>query len=121
MTVTAGGFYGSKYHSNNSSGVIAKYNLDALANLGVCPRPLRCDRRTENAKLSMLQPFFRYNDTDSFSFSGMNSFMYENSVSNQRIESWWGNTLKTRNTVVNVLLQGYARYEFIRCNKPCAC
>ena len=77
-------------NSNNSSGVIAKNYLDALANLGVCPRPLRCDRRTENAKLSVLQPFFRYNDTDSF--SGMNSFMYGNSVSNQRIESWWGNT-----------------------------
>ena len=27
-------------NSNNSSGVIAKYYLDALANLGVCPRPL---------------------------------------------------------------------------------
>ena len=77
-------------NSNNSSGVIAKYYLDALANLGVCPRPLRCDHRTENAKLSVLQPFFRYNDTDSF--SGMKSFMYGNSVSNQRIESWWGNT-----------------------------
>ena len=72
-------------NSNNPSGVIAKYSLDSLANLGVCPRPLR-----ENAKLSVLQPFFRYNDTDSF--SGMKSFMYGNSVSNQRIESWWGNT-----------------------------
>ena len=77
-------------NSNNSSGVIAKYYLDALTNLGVCPRPLRCDRRTDNAKLSVLQPFFRYNDTDNF--SGMKSFMYGNSVSNQRIESWWGNT-----------------------------
>ena len=77
-------------NSNNSSGVIAKYYLDALANLGVCPRPLCCDRRTENAKLSVLQLFFRYYDTDRF--SGMKSFMYGNSVSNQRIESWWGNT-----------------------------
>ena len=77
-------------NSNNSSGVIAKYYLDALANLGVSPVLLRCDRRTENAKLSVLQPFLRYNDADSF--SGMNSFMYGNSVSNQRIESWWGNT-----------------------------
>ena len=41
-------------NSNNSSGVIAKYYLDALANLGLCPRPLCCDRRTENAKLSVL-------------------------------------------------------------------
>ena len=80
MTVTAGGFYGSKYQTP----ITAKYYLDALAYLGVCPRPLRCDRRTENAKLSVLQSFFRYNDTDSF--SGMKSFMYGNSVLNQRIE-----------------------------------
>ena len=46
-------------NSNNSSGVIAKYYLYALANLGVCPRPLRCDRITENAKLSVLQPYTR--------------------------------------------------------------
>lgn len=72
-------------NSNNSSGVIAKYYLDALDNLGVCPRLLRCDRGTENVKLSVLQPFFRYNDTDSL--SGMKSFMYVQSVS---IESWWG-------------------------------
>ena len=51
-----------RMNSNNSSGVIAKYYLDALANLGVCPRLLRCDSGTENAKLSVLQPFFRYND-----------------------------------------------------------
>ena len=62
LTVTAGGFYGS----NNSSGVIAKYFLDTLANLGVCPRLLRCDSGTENAKLSVLQPFFRYNDMNLF-------------------------------------------------------
>ena len=53
-------------NSNNSSGVIAKYYLDALANLGVCPRLLRCDSGTENAKLSVLQHFFRYNDMNLF-------------------------------------------------------
>ena len=53
-------------NSNNSSGVIAKYYLDALANLGVCPRLLRCDSGTENAKLFVLQPFFRYNDMNLF-------------------------------------------------------
>ena len=53
-------------NSNNSSGVIAKYYLDALANLGVCPRLLCCDSGTENAKLSVLQPFFGYNDMNLF-------------------------------------------------------
>ena len=52
--------------ANNSSGVIAKYYLDSLANLGVCPRLLRCDSGTENAKLSVPQPFFRYNDMNLF-------------------------------------------------------
>ena len=48
-------------NSNNSSGVIAKYYLDALANLRVCPRLLCCESGAENAKLSVLQHFFRYN------------------------------------------------------------
>ena len=53
-------------NSNNSSAVIAKYYLDAMANLGVCPRLLRCGSGTKNAKLSVLQPFFRYNDMNLF-------------------------------------------------------
>ena len=53
-------------NSNTSSGVIAKYYPDALANLGVCPRLLRCESGTENAKLSVLRHFFRYNDMNLF-------------------------------------------------------
>ena len=75
-------------NTNNSSTVIAKYYLDALRHLGVCPRLPRCDCGTENAKLSVLQPFFRYSGIDSM--VGMKSFMYGKSVSHQRIESWWG-------------------------------
>ena len=75
-------------NTNNSSTVIAKYYLDALRHLGICPRLLRSDRGTENVKLSVLQPFFRVNDTDRM--AGLRSFMYGKSVSNQRIESWWG-------------------------------
>ena len=67
LAVTAGGFYGLEVlNSNNSSGVIAKYYLDALANLGVCPRLLHCDSGAENSKLSVLQPFFRYKDMNLF-------------------------------------------------------
>ena len=43
---------------------------------------------TENSKLALLQPFFRHTAADPF--AGMNSFVYGKSVSNQRIESWWG-------------------------------
>ena len=40
--------------TNNSSTVIAKYYLDTLRDLGVCPRLFRCDCGIENAKLSVL-------------------------------------------------------------------
>ena len=38
--------------------------------------------------LALLQPFFRYNDTDSM--SSLKNFMYGRNVSNQRIKAWWG-------------------------------
>ncbi|KAL4241014.1 hypothetical protein ACF0H5_001793 [Mactra antiquata] len=75
-------------NSNNSPSVIATYYLDTLKELGFAPRLLRCDRGTENSRLALLQPYFRYNGTDSV--AGVKSFMYGKSVSNQRIESWWG-------------------------------
>lgn len=74
--------------TNNDSAVIASYYLDTLNALGVAPRLLRCDRGTENTRLALLQPFFRYSNTDSL--SGLKSFMYGKSTSNQRIESFWG-------------------------------
>ncbi|XP_060608250.1 uncharacterized protein LOC132760318 isoform X1 [Ruditapes philippinarum] len=74
--------------SNNNPAVIAMYYLEALKTLRVVPRILRCDKGTENSTLSLLQPFFRYNDTDSI--SRLRSFIYGKSVSNQRIEAWWG-------------------------------
>ena len=74
--------------SNNNPAVIAMYYLEALKTLGIAPRLLRCDHGTENSTLSLLQPFFRYNATDSV--SGLRSFIYGKSVSNQRIEAWWG-------------------------------
>ena len=66
------------WDTKNSSTVIAKYYLDNMRDLGVCHRLLRCDCGAENAKLSVLQPHFRHNDTDSL--SGMNSFMYRKSI-----------------------------------------
>jgi len=74
--------------SNNNPKVIAMYYLEAIRRLGVAPRLLRCDHGTENSTLSLLQPFFRYSDSDCM--SGLKSFMYGKSVFNQRIEAWWG-------------------------------
>lgn len=59
-----------------------------MKTLGIVPRILRCDKGTENTTLALLQLFFRYNHTDSM--SGLKSFIYGRSVSNQRIEAWWG-------------------------------
>ncbi|OWF45037.1 hypothetical protein KP79_PYT01623 [Mizuhopecten yessoensis] len=74
--------------SNNNSNLIATYYLETLNQIGCAPRLLRSDLGTENAMLSLLQPYFRYSARDSM--AGMKSFMYGKSTSNQRIEAFWG-------------------------------
>lgn len=53
---------------------------------------LRCDRGSENAKVAYIQPFLRRHGTDPQ--SGSKSFQYGRSVSNQRIEQFWGTMRK---------------------------
>lgn len=74
--------------SNKNSKLIARYYLETLNEIGCTPRLLRCDMGTENAMLSLLQPYFRYFARDSM--AKMRSFMYGKSTSNQRIEAFWG-------------------------------
>jgi len=62
---------------SNNPRVIAMYYFEAIRRFGVAPRLLRCDG-TENSTLSLLQPFFRYNDSDCM--SGLKSSMYGKSV-----------------------------------------
>ena len=45
--------------TNNNPGIIAMYYLEALKEIRVVPRILRCDHGTENSTLALLQPFFR--------------------------------------------------------------
>ena len=45
-----------------------------------CPRIVRADRGTENAKIAFMQPFLRHQAGDD---SAQNSFLYGRSVSNQ--------------------------------------
>lgn len=45
------------------------------------PRLMRTDCGTENTNISFIQPFLRRNHTDCY--SGLNSFRYGKSVSNQ--------------------------------------
>ena len=45
-----------------------------------CPKVVRADRGTENAKIAFMQPFLRHQCSDDFA---RNSFRYGRSVSNQ--------------------------------------
>lgn len=74
--------------SNNKSSLIASYYLETLNQISRAPRLLRSDLGTENAMISLLQPYFRYSAGDSM--AGVKSFMYGKSTSNQRIEAFWG-------------------------------
>jgi len=51
------------------------------------PKILRADYGTENSLLRGIQPFLRESHSDSL--SGIKSFMYGKSTSNQRTERFW--------------------------------
>lgn len=74
--------------SNNNPRLIANYYLECVRSLGATARIIRADRGTENVNIAAIQRFFRRSSTDAF--AGEKSFMYGKSVSNQRIEAWWG-------------------------------
>lgn len=78
--------------TNNDSRLVAKYFLDTVRQVGGAPSIVRADYGTENVKVAGIQRFLRRDGTDSF--AGGNSFMYGKSVSNQRIEAWWGQLRK---------------------------
>lgn len=78
--------------TNNDSRLVAKYFLDTIRQVGGAPSIVHTDYGTENVKVAGIQRFLRRHGTDSF--AGANSFMYGKSVSNQRIEAWWGQLRK---------------------------
>lgn len=78
--------------TNNDPGVTAKYFLDYIHSIGGVPRIVRGDNGTENVNTAAIQRFFRRDANDVF--AGEKSFMYGKSVSNQRIEAWWGQLRK---------------------------
>ena len=49
---------------------------------------MHADNGTENVRIAAIQRFFRREAVDAF--AGEKSSMYGKSVSNQRIEAWWG-------------------------------
>lgn len=74
--------------SNNNPRIVASYFLDCVKELGGVPRIIRGDQGTENVNVAAMQRFFRCDAQDDF--AGQKSFLYGRSVSNQRIEAWWG-------------------------------
>ena len=74
--------------TNNNPRVVASYFLECVKELGGVPRIIRGDQGTENVNVAAMQRFFRCDAQDSF--AGEKSFLYGRSVSNQRIEAWWG-------------------------------
>ena len=86
----AGEFYGWILVGpiNNDPFVVCQFFIDCVRQLGGTARVIRADRGTENGYAAGVQRFFRGNAQDDW--AGINSFMYGKSVSNQRIEAWWG-------------------------------
>ena len=73
--------------TNNDPAVVARYYLNSVRQIAGTPRIIRGDGGSENFRVAAIQRFFRRDDTDSH--SGIKSFLFGKSVSNQRIEAWW--------------------------------
>ena len=73
--------------SSKNPGYVARYFVDYVRNLNGVPKRIRADRGVENSRVAGLQRYFRmlHDDAD----SGMRSFLFGKSTSNQRIEAWW--------------------------------
>ena len=75
------------YHNSSNPRLIAGYFIKAVMRQDGCPRRVRADRGTENGTVRDLQTFLRRNHQDGLADD--KSFVYGQSVANQRIESWW--------------------------------
>ena len=72
--------------TNNNPYVVALYFVRTVFDLSKLPCTVRADRGTENGQIARIQRSLRTGDD---AFAGENSFMYERSTANQRIEAWW--------------------------------
>lgn len=76
------------HHTSSNPAVIAGYFIKEVINNVGCPRRVRADRGTENCMVRNIQTFLRRNHQDGL--ADEKSFVYGQSISNQRIEAWWG-------------------------------
>ncbi|XP_066933340.1 uncharacterized protein [Clytia hemisphaerica] len=76
--------------TNNDPEIIAKHYLDYVSEIKGTARRIRADCGTENSNVAGVQRFFRLHAEDEDdNFSGLESFLYGKSTSNQRIEAYW--------------------------------
>ncbi|KAK3705579.1 hypothetical protein QZH41_008447 [Actinostola sp. cb2023] len=73
--------------TTNYPKITAGLYLDAVQNLGGCPRIVRSDCGSENVVIAGMQCYFRAECRDEF--LGEKAHQYGSSPSNQRIEGWW--------------------------------
>ena len=67
--------------------VVGGYFMNAVSDLGGCPKTVRGDRGTENRYVEQFQCFFdELNENED---NDQIRFMYGRSTANQRLESWW--------------------------------
>ena len=67
----------------NNLVIIALSLLSIHALMKGCPKIVRADKGTENAKVSFLHPFLRHQSTNGANNSAENTFRYGRSVNNQ--------------------------------------
>ena len=75
------------HHTSSNPRVIAGYFMKAVLNAEGCPRRVRADRGNENGTVKDLQTFLRRDHQDEL--ADEKSFVYGQSIANQRIEAWW--------------------------------
>jgi len=66
---------------------IAGYYIKSVIRLNGCPCRVRADFGTENTTVKDFQTFLRRNHPDGL--ANDRSFVYGQSIANQRIEAWW--------------------------------
>ena len=82
--------------SNNDPSVALRFYLDYVDENEGCPLIVQSDCGTENGNIAAAQCYFREDGTDEF--AGEKAHRYGESKRNQRIESWWSCSRKTRSS-----------------------
>ena len=69
--------------TNNNPIIPASLYIEAVKELGFCPKKMRTDLGTENGIMA---------DMHCYLVNDANAHSYGTSVANQRIENWWSRT-----------------------------